>query len=165
MKTLLALVLSLGSMSLFAQVNRPGFCPMVENIQCEDFIISKLHPREYDDEIEYMQIRRACAGNYGKACLTTLVDAVSIFDADSRFELTNLAIGCKLSFNPCVEYIRDRISKLEFNSPYEVTTVARACARADVQCMDRLCSLRQYNCRRKADLMRAANRCYTQCGN
>ncbi len=167
MKYLIYSVLTLLiAQTVMAQVpppQRPGYCPFIENIQCEDTVIKNLSRWEYDEEYEYRQIRRACAGNYDVSCLNELIANVPRFDSDDLNEVTRLARSCQLATSSCVTFIKNKIPRFDFNSISDVTEVARACARADVNCMTRVCNTRGNNCRNKSNLMRIARSCYVQC--
>ena len=160
MRVLLLLLLLL-SFNGFTQIN---YCPMTESVPCEDYIMQKLNPRDYDDADEYLEIRRACNGNLGDGCLSYITPYLSIFDIDDRDELVSLANNCKLTNMNCVDFVRRRLSTFDFNDLSEVNEVTNACTRSSLNCMEKLCQTRQFrNCRSKTNLILAARQCYTPC--
>ena len=152
--------------NILAQVpptNRPGYCPLVEDLDCEDFVISKLSRWDYDDDSEYTQIRRACSGNYGNSCLTAITKPLSRMRYDDLDEMVTLATSCQLTNVACVNFVASKIGIHDFNTVEDVSKVAKACARSEVGCIERRCNTRDYNCRRTEDILRAAKNCYKKC--
>lgn len=166
MKLLLMLFMLLSSLQVLAQIptpNRPGYCPLAQNIQCENFVISHLSPWDYDDQYEYSQIRNNCAGNYGTNCLAKITSHLSPFEKDDLYELATLSNSCQLSNAACISFIANKLSPFDFDDIYEVTEVARACARVDLRCIKQTCSVNRNACRGKFNLLQTARSCYQGC--
>lgn len=161
--TLLVFIVSIQAFAQVPPTNRPGYCPMVENTICEDFVISKLSKWDYDEESEYNQIRRSCSGNYEDACLKRITKPLSRHSYNDLDEMVKLANSCKLSHSSCIDFVASKIGSFDFNSVEDVTKVAKACARSEVRCIQRRCDTRDYNCSRTNDVLRAAKNCYRKC--
>lgn len=160
MRALLVLTIALMS-TTFA--HNPRSCSLVENTDCEKFVMSHLSKWDYDQESEYNAIRRVCAGNYGDSCLKTITKHLSKFDKNNMEDLSRLAKSCRLTNTDCVKHAFNQLDVQRKNGIEEVTEVANACARTDMVCVKTRCNLREYNCNRIEDLLRASKKCYTKC--
>jgi hypothetical protein len=163
----LLLLAFLISTQAFSQVSnprhRPGYCPIKENLSCENFIIKNVPRWDSDEEYELKKIKYSCAGNYNIDCLKTISAPLPRYNKNNLEDLSRLALSCQLTNNECVKFLKSNLARIHFNNIEDVTKVARACARADVSCISQKCNLRDYNCNRSEDLIRAASSCYQPC--
>lgn len=153
--------------NLWAQIPphaRPGYCPQKKSIACEDYIISRVSPWDVDDDYEYTLLENACAGNVKDECMQLAEKHLPWYEMNNFEDLRNVANACKLTSVSCMNYIIPSLSQWDYNRLDEFRTIARACARVmDTNCIKRRCALRDYNCRRKDDLLKAARKCYEPC--
>lgn len=151
----------------FAQLpphSRPGYCPLSKSIACEDYIIERVSRWDVDEDYEYSMLENACAGNVKDECLSIAQKVLPWYEMNNFEDLRNVARACKLTEAACMNYIIPRLNQWDYNRLDEFRNVARACARVkSVKCIERRCALRDYNCRRGEDLLRAAARCYKTC--
>jgi hypothetical protein len=167
MKLAIFLIFTIISTSLLAQNSnprhRPGYCPLVENKSCEATIKSNVPRWDIDEDSEKRSVKYACAGNEDSNCLRKIMVPLARFDKNNLEDLTRLALSCQLTNSACVDYVSNKLSRHDFNSIEDVTQIAMACARSEVSCVKSLCNTRQYNCKRKTDLLSAARSCYQPC--
>ncbi|MBT4791290.1 MAG: hypothetical protein HON90_06945 [Halobacteriovoraceae bacterium] len=166
MKVFFMLSLLLTSLASFATDEfdqRPGYCPQLPSIQCEQKIISKIPFWERNDARELQEISRSCLGNEKASCLNIIMKKVPRWETNNLRDLTRIAKSCQLTNTECLIYIANKIPDYDFNQISETNKVARACANASVTCIEQKCSSLDYNCHFTDGLLKAASRCYQAC--
>lgn len=143
---------------------RPGYCPLKKSIACEDYIIKRVSKWDVDEDHEYNMLENACAGNVKDECLTFAQSILPWYQMNNFEDLRDVARACRFTESKCLAYMIPRLSQWDYNRLDSFREVARACARVmSIDCIERRCALRDYNCRRKEDLLKAARRCYETC--
>lgn len=161
---LIGLILSVFAWAQLPPQSRPGYCPLKKSIACEDFIIERVSRWDVDEDYEYTMLENACAGNIKDQCMHLALDLLPWYEMNNFQDLRNVANACKHTNVACMNYLIPRLSQWDYNRLPEFRNIARACARVtNVECIKRRCALRDYNCKRKDDLLRAAKRCYEPC--
>ncbi len=167
-KTIIVTFLLAFSVNLFATVPphmRPGYCAPKKSVECEDYIKAKARPFDFDEASEVLRLQTKCAGNPGTKCLDKAEKILPWYDLNSTEDLLNIAQSCTLTNMTCFNFIETKLSSIDLNDFEDFRELAYSCARSDIRCIQDLCDTRDYSCRRKDDLLRAAKQCYQPCNN